>query len=256
MNRRGFLRGLAAVAACPVCAGLASRAHAAGSEAHWDYEGHGGPQHWGQLDRSYAACSSGSQQSPVDLNDPIPAMVGDIDLRWNPVPIDIVNNGHTLQVDTPSGGGMSFDGRQWRLIQFHFHHPSEHTVDGHTRAMEVHFVHKASEGDLAVVGVFIEPGAENPVLAPLWSVMPKQAGARVRRPETVAPAGLLPLRPVTYRYAGSLTTPPCSEVVSWIVFQDWVEASPEQIAAFADLFPMNARPTQPLHRRKLLLDFF
>lgn len=256
MERRAFLRGMAATLACPVCAGVGSSVAQASDAPHWGYEGHGGPDQWGSLDPAYGACSVGKEQSPVDLNGAIPAMVGDLDIRWRPVSLDIINNGHTIQCDTANGGSLVLDGVEYKLLQFHFHHPSEHTVNGMARAMEVHFVHKSAEGNLAVIGVFFQPGAANATLAPIWAAMPSQAGARVSKPEMINPASFLPSRDITWRYAGSLTTPPCSEIVSWIVFQDPIEASPEQIKAFGSMFPMNARPVQPLNRRKLLVDYF
>lgn len=256
MERRTFLRGMAATLACPVCASIGSTAAQASDAPHWTYEGHGGPSDWGTLDPAYGACSVGKEQSPVDLNSAIPAMVGDLDIRWRPVALDIVNNGHTIQCNTANGGSLVVDGTEYQLLQFHFHHPSEHTVSGMARAMEVHFVHKSAEGNLAVIGVFFQQGAHNTTLAPIWDAMPKTAGGHVSKADMITPANFLPARDVTWRYAGSLTTPPCSEIVSWIVYQDPIEASAEQIKAFADLFPMNARPVQSLNRRKLLVDYF
>jgi carbonic anhydrase len=256
MNRRRFLRSLAAAAACPVCASLASTAQAAGGKTHWTYEGHEGPEHWGNLDPSYGACSMGHEQSPINLTSATPAMVGDLDIRWRPVALDVVNNGHTIQCNTPDGGSLVVDGKEYSLLQFHFHHPSEHVVNGMPHAMEVHFVHQAADKSLAVIGVFFQAGAANSTLAPIWQAMPKEAGGHVQNATMITPAQFLPPREVTWRYAGSLTTPPCSEVVSWIVYQDPIEASVEQINAFGAMFPMNARPAQPLNRRKLLVDFF
>lgn len=256
MDRRGFVKSLAATVACPICASLvSSRAAQASSGTHWTYEGHEGPENWGSLDPAYAACSTGKEQSPIDLRGATPAMVGDLNIRWQSVPLNIVNNGHTIQVNTPQGGGMMMDGMDYSLLQFHFHHPSEHTVNGVARAMEVHFVHKAENGNLAVIGVFFQPGAENTTLAPIWAAMPSAPG-NVSKPDMISPAAMLPKREVTWRYAGSLTTPPCTEIVSWIVFQDAIEASPAQIQTFGTLFPMNARPVLPLNRRKLLVDFY
>lgn len=256
MERRTFLRGIAATVACPVCAGIGSSVAQAADAPHWSYEGHGGPGDWGSLDPAYGACSIGKEQSPVDLNGAIPAMVGDLDIRWRATTMEVVNNGHTIQCNITNGGSLVVDGTEYQLVQFHFHHPSEHTVSGMSREMEVHFVHKSAAGQLAVIGVFFQPGAANATLAPIWSVMPAKAGDKVTTADVINPAAFLPAREVTWRYAGSLTTPPCSEIVSWIVYQDAIEASPEQLKAFATLFPMNARPVQSLNRRKLLVDYF
>jgi carbonic anhydrase len=256
MDRRRFLRGLAAAATCPVCASLASAAQAEGGKPHWTYEGHEGPEHWGNLDPSYGACSIGHEQSPVNLTQATPAMVGDLDVRWRPVPLDVINNGHTIQCNTPGGGSLVVDGKEYELKQFHFHHPSEHVVNGMAHAMEVHFVHQSADKSLAVIGVFFQAGAANSTLEPIWANIPTEAGGHTSNSTMISLASFLPTREVTWRYAGSLTTPPCSEIVSWIVYQDPIEASVEQIKAFGTLFPMNARPVQGMNRRKLLMDFF
>lgn len=262
MNRRKFLRNAAAACLCPVCASLVPSAVQAaeehGAAPHWSYEeGHGGPQEWGKLAPEYQACSIGKEQSPIDLTKSIPATLGDPVVTWSTaMPVTVVNNGHTIQVNCPPGSTLVLDGETYELLQFHFHHPSEHTIDGKGAAMEVHFVHKAASGSLAVLGVMIESGAANPTMETIWRVMPRKAGESVALEPKISPAAMLPSDVTTFRYAGSLTTPPCSEVVSWVVYQQGITASDQQIAAFADLFPMNARPVQPLNRRKLLKDFF
>lgn len=254
MDRRSFLKKAAAGAClCGACGGSVARAVAA-EGAHWAYEGHGGPAEWGSLSPEYAACSMGREQSPIDLSKPIAAVVGDPMAAWRPVPLRVQNNGHTIQVDCAGGGGLMLDGKSYDLLQFHFHHPSEHTVDGAFFDMECHFVHKAADGSLAVLGVMIAKGAANPALESIWQVMPAKGGESVSAGSMLDPSTLLPKDTVTFRYAGSLTTPPCSEVVQWVVYRQAVTASADQLAAFARLFPNNARPVQPLHRRKLLLD--
>jgi carbonic anhydrase len=257
MDRRTLLRHFVATAACacPVCSTLVPRAAAAADHGapHWAYEGHGGAAEWGALAPEYAACGAGREQSPIDLAKSIPAMMGDPAVSWKPVPLEVVNNGHTIQVNCGGGGAMMLDGISYDLLQFHFHHPSEHTVDGQTFDMECHFVHRNAAGGLAVLGVMISKGEANPTLETIWRAMPSQPDT-VKSGVYLQPAALLPKDAVTFRYAGSLTTPPCSEVVSWVVYRQAVTASPEQIAQFAALFPMNARPVQPLNRRKLLLD--
>lgn len=254
MNRRGFVLGAGALFACPICARLDMRtALAAGNKPHWSYEGASGPESWGRLDESYAACTTGTQQSPVDLSRAVRAEVGAGTIRWDPIELrSIVNNGHTIQVNTPGGSHLELDGSRYDLLQFHFHHESEHTVDGKQFPMEAHFVHKAADGGgLAVIGVFLAEGPENAVLAPIWAAMPEAEG-EAADDVTVDVKGLLPKSSAAFRYAGSLTTPPCSEVVAWTVMKQPVAASRGQIAAFAKLFPNNYRPTQPLNRRFIL----
>ena len=254
MKRRRFLQDGAALLACPICTGLASQAaSAAGDKAHWSYDGATGPDAWGKLDPAYGACGAGTQQSPIDLAGAVKADLPPVTVQWRPVRLDaVINNGHTIQVNTSRGGHMVLDGARYDLLQFHFHHMSEHTLDGRQFPLEVHFVHKSVDGDeLAVIGVFFDEGAENAALAPVWQAMPARAGI-VSTGASVDPAQLLPASRTAFRYAGSLTTPPCSEIVSWTVFGEPLSVSSGQIAAFARMFPNNFRPVQPRNRRFLL----
>ena len=265
MDRRSILRLAAgAAAACPTCLSI-TRAWASGSQGthgasgaagrsvpHWDYEGAGAPEHWGQLEPGFRVCELGLQQSPIDLTGPIGSNLGSVRVNWRRMPLRIINNGHTIQVNCEPGSGIELDGRPFSLLQFHFHHPSEHAVDGRRHAMEVHFVHASESGALAVLGVFFEEGAHNAALAPIWDAMPPEAGPEVASGATIRPVQLLPADRAYYRYLGSLTTPPCSERVIWTVCRQTIAASRRQIAQFAELFPMNARPLQPLNRRFLL----
>jgi carbonic anhydrase len=167
------------------------------------------------------------------------------------VPLRVVHNGHTIQVECAGGGHTRIGDKPYDLVQFHFHHPSEHLVAGKALAMEVHLVHRAADGEIAVLGAFIAPGPANPTLAAIWQVMPRAAGPEVNDARLVDAASLVPGGRV-WRYAGSLTTPPCTEIVQWVVYQTPITASAEQIATFAALFSNNARPAQPLGRRFLL----
>lgn len=256
MYRRRALQMLAAAgaAACPVClAKLASANSAAGEHAapHWSYEGEGAPEHWGGLSPDFKVCDLGLQQSPIDLSGSMRAELSPIPVSWTKGEYAILNNGHTIQVNCKASGSTSIEGHDFELVQFHIHHPSEHKVNGQSFDLEVHFVHKSAEHGLAVLGVFLKPGAASAVLQPVFDAMPAEAG-----PETpLAGLDLYALLPAShgyFRYKGSLTTPPCGEVVTWTVFKEPIEASPEQVATFAKLFPMNARPVQPLNRRFLL----
>ena len=235
---------------CPVCTALA-----ASEKPHWSYQGEGGPEHWGKLSDDYQVCGLGTQQSPVDLADTAGADLSPPALTWPVSGGKVINNGHTIQVNLPKGGSLALDGRRFSLLQFHFHHPSEHLIDGRAYGMEVHFVHASESGDLAVVGAMIEPGTEHPALAAVWSAMPKTAGGEADLAREIDPVSFLPGDNRIYRYAGSLTTPPCSEIVAWTVYRTAIQASPQQIAAFAALFPNNARPAQAINRRFLLRSF-
>jgi carbonic anhydrase len=197
-------------------------------------------------------CSSGTQQSPVDLVGPVSAQQPRLDIRWSKRPNTIVNNGHTIQLNFAAGDTLKVGDRSYALTQFHFHHPSEHLFDGKVFAMEAHFVHAAADGGLAVVGVFMAPGRANAVFNKIVSTMPAEEGPPVPVDPTIDPNGLLPARRAYYRYEGSLTTPPCSETVDWLVLADRIEVSEADIARFAKLYPMNARPVQNRNRRFIL----
>ena len=255
MQRRSFIRNAsAALCLCGACSSIRPVLAEEHGAVHWGYEGEGGPTRWADLAPEYAACRTGKEQSPIDLRGAIPAALPDPAIAWKPIPLKVTNNGHTIEVDGKGGGAMILDGLYYDLLQFHFHHPSEHVIDGVHAAMEAHFVHKSSEGGLAVLGVMIVEGAANPVLETVWSTMPDQGGQTATATSNLDFRGLIPVDPTTFRYAGSLTTPPCSEIVQWAVYRKPVSASFAQLQRFSMLFPNNARPVQPLGRRKLLLD--
>jgi len=220
--------------------------------AHWSYGGEGGPAHWGELAPENGPCATGAQQSPIDLSGAMSASIGTPQPHWLPAHGGmIVNNSHTIQVDVSNGGGLKLDGKDYTLKQFHFHHPSEHTVDGKQFPLEVHFVHASGDGDLAVVGVLFNEGAANPNLDAIWATAPGREG-KAAVAFDIDVANFLPAKHDAFRYEGSLTTPPCSETVHWTVMASPQTVSPSQIAAFSALFPSNARPVQPLNRRYVL----
>ncbi|HEY7032955.1 MAG TPA: carbonic anhydrase family protein [Thermomicrobiales bacterium] len=221
--------------------------------AHWTYEGEEGPAHWGDLDPAYAACSQGTAQSPIDIANPTHGDVPDLTFAEQALsPIRIINNGHTIQVTAPPGNTIAFDGTTYELTQFHFHTPSEHQIDGKAQAMELHLVHKDQDGNLAVLAVLLTEGAENAALKPVFDNMPPTAGPEQSVDGTVNLSDLLPADKSTYRYDGSLTTPPCSEGVKWVVFVQTMDVSKEQAAAFRGIFAENARPVQPLNGRTIV----
>lgn len=257
-NRRQFLtRAVGALAACACCppgafAATPSKGGSPAAAPHWTYEGHGGPQEWGRLSPDFKTCAIGTQQTPIDLKAAIPANPpGGLAFSYKPFAMKILNNGHTIQVNVAPGSTVTINGQSYDLLQFHFHHPSEHLLSGKAQDLEVHFVHKAASGALAVVGVFITPGAENATLKAVFDAMPAKETPETATTTTIDPAQLLSSGPY-YRYMGSLTTPPCSEGLTWSVFEKPITASKEQILAFAKLFANNARPVQPLNNRFLL----
>jgi carbonic anhydrase len=246
MERRNFIKGLALLGLCPLCAKPAFAAEG----THWSYEGEAGPDHWGALAPENAACSAGSQQSPLDISGAVEAELPEIAIAWNATGGTMVNNGHTIQVNMAPGGKLSRGDKTYELVQFHFHAPSEHKIDGKAFPMEVHFVHKNASGGLGVLGVFIARGAANAAFAGLAAAFPPEAGKEVAL--SVDPRGLLPGKLGYWTYEGSLTTPPCSEIVDWMVAKEPIEVAAGDIEKFTALYAMNARPTLAANRRFIL----
>ncbi len=223
---------------------------------HWTYEGEEGPDHWGELMADYETCSTGTHQSPIDIVAPTSESLTDIAFNYEPTDLVIKNNGHTIQVDYAEGSSITVDGTEYMLKQFHFHHPSEHTIAGVIYPMEMHLVHADADGNLAVVGVLIKEGAaDNDAFASVWANLPAEEMEPTSIDyETVDAAELLPTDHSYDTYSGSLTTPPCSENVKWLVLTTPIELSVEQISAFTDIFELNARPVQPLNDRSVTED--
>ena len=219
---------------------------------HWSYEGETGPEHWAELSQDFVACKTGIKQSPIDMRESLKAQLSPLEFNYRGVPLRISNNGHTIQIDQKGAGSLKFQGQEYQLLQFHFHTPSEHHVAGESREMEVHFVHMNDRGQLAVVGVLIKPGKENRVLKAVWDGMPKEIGETGVKGALINAGDVLPAAKHYHHYIGSLTTPPCSEGVRWIVMNESIELSQAQIEAFKTVFPHNARPVQALEDRFLL----
>ena len=222
---------------------------------HWSYEGETGPAQWSTLDKAYEACLEGSKQSPIDIANARVANLPDLTFNYAPTTGSVVNNGHTIQIDVTPGDTMTTKGITYGLAQFHFHGPSEHTVGGKAYPLEVHLVHKDPSGKLAVVGVLIGEGEENAAFKAVIDNLPTEEN----KPKTIAapidPKAMIPAIQATYRYDGSLTTPPCSEGVDWNVMAQPVTMSKAQIAAITAKFhEPNNRPVQKLGSRELLLD--
>jgi carbonic anhydrase len=222
-------------------------------QVHWGYEGEEGPEAWGTLCPAFSLCAVGTKQSPIDIADAIPKALA-IRFQYASTSLCMVNNGHAVQVNCESGGSITVEDRAYELLQFHFHAPSEHTIHGAYYAMEIHLVHEADDGDLAVVSVMIEEGERNNALAPIWNRLPAKEGPE-RRCENVfvAPDDLLPADRAFYHYDGSLTTPPCTEDVQWVVLKESIALSAAQLAVFERVFMGNNRPVQPLGEREIYL---
>jgi len=219
----------------------------------WSYKGENGPTSWGKLDSAYNTCSLGHTQSPIDITgaktSDLPALAFD----YKTAPLNIIDNGHTIQVNYPSGSTLTVGEKAYTLKQFHFHHPSEEHINGRAYDMVVHLVHADAAGHLAVVAVFLNKGTANPLLDSLWANLPAQKEKAVDvSGVTLNAKDLLPGDHGYYTFAGSLTTPPCSEGVTWYVMKTPMPLSDAQLAAFVRLYPLNARPIQPTNGREIL----
>jgi len=221
MSAHHRIRIAAKPLACLAMAFFSLSSHADGTHRHWNYErGHEGPAHWAELEPAFEACGKGQLQSPIDIRQAVKAALPALQFAYNPVSPNLTNNGHTIQVNVPAGQTLTVGDQTYELLQFHFHTPSEEAVNGKRAAMVAHFVHKNAAGQLGVIGV-----------------LQLNLGA------------LLPANKAYYHYAGSLTTPPCSEGVNWMVLKEPVRLGEEQIKAFRRIFNANARPIQPGHGR-------
>jgi len=217
---------------------------------NWGYDGDLDPNHWAALQAEYALCGTGQSQSPIDLISK--GMVDGtdlLDIDYHSAPLNEVNTGLTLQMNYAQGSTVTIDDQAYELVQFHFHTPSEHLMDHKPGEMELHLVHKNTEDQLAVVGVMIEPGVTNQALEEILSNTPAGPGQERITDLPVDASQLLPRDRSFYHYQGSLTTPPCSEDVNWVVMKEPIQASTQQIDAFKSRFRANARPVQGLHRR-------
>lgn len=210
----------------------------------WTYDGEAGPENWGKLRPEWARCASGNRQSPIDIRDGIAVDLEKIAFDYKPSSFNVVDNGHTVQVNVGAGNSISLTGRTYQLQQFHFHLPAEEKIDGRGFEMVAHLVHKDAEGRLAVVAALIESGDAHPLVQTVWNNLPLEKHEPVAPQVTIDIGQLLPERHEYYTYMGSLTTPPCSEGVLWIVLKQPIQVSPQQIAIFSRLYPMNARPVQ------------
>lgn len=222
----------------------------------WGYEEDNGPEVWGQLTPEYRICDTGRHQSPIDLVNATFAELPAITFNYQSASVNIRNTGNTIEVAYPNKDNwIEIDGMKYHLLQFHFHAPSEHTVEGNLSDMEMHLVHESEEGMLGVIGVLIKRGSVNTAFDTFWHLMPSVAHESEQVTRVVLNAfDLLPDTKRTYRYEGSLTTPPCSEGVKWLLMTTPIEMSEAQIAAFKAIFDGNNRPVQPLNGRKLLVD--
>jgi carbonic anhydrase len=223
------------------------------SEHAWEYSGPRGPSHWGDLKPEYARCKDGHKQSPIDIRNPQKAELPPIEFEYKPSPLRLVNNGHTVMVQSAPGNFISVAGTEYSLLQVHFHRPSEEKIKGTGYDMVAHLVHSDATGRLAVVAILLEKGDTNGVVREIWNHLPKEKDKEQSFDEiNVDFNGLLPPLRGYYRFDGSLTTPPCSEQVTWFVLKQTMSVSEAQIQQFSTLYPNNARPIQPSYDRLVL----
>jgi carbonic anhydrase len=220
---------------------------------HWGYDGDVGPSHWGDLSLEFASCKTGHHQSPIDIRNPQKRDLPPIRFDYKPSPLHIIDNGHTIMINYAPGSSIRVGDKEYALKQFHFHRPSEEKINGKIYDMVAHLVHADQDGNLAVVAVLLEKGNNNPLIRELWSDLPKEK-EKEERLDTVMinVANLLPADAGYYTFSGSLTTPPCSENVTWFVLKRPVAITADEIGQFAKLYRHDARPTQPLFDRVIL----
>jgi carbonic anhydrase len=232
---------------------LAGNAYA-GNAVHWGYSGHEGPEHWGELSEKYALCGSGKNQSPIDIANTIEANLETIQFDYTSSALDIINNGHAIQINYAAGSQITLEGNTYKLLQYHFHTPSENTIQGKYYPMEAHFVHADTDGNLAVIGVMFKEGKENSQIAKIWKHMPASSGKTYTDSSTKIKAmDLMPTDKGYYRFNGSLTTPPCLEGVKWMVMKDALEVSDAQVKKYNKAMHGDTnRSIQPTNARAVL----
>jgi len=219
----------------------------------WSYSGSLGPNHWGDLKPEFAACKNGHRQSPIDIRSPQQADLPAIEFDYKPSPLHIVDNGHTIMINYAPGSFIRVGGKRYELRQFHFHRPSEEKINGHAFDMVVHLVHADADGNLAVVAVLLNKGGENSLIRELWNDIPTEKDKEAALDKVqIDLTQLLPVNRGYYSFPGSLTTPPCSENVTWFVLKQPVTISDAEIVRFSNLYSNDARPTQPLNGRVVL----
>ncbi len=227
--------------------------HESAHKAHWGYEGEVAPAHWGELDPKFATCSIGKTQSPIDVVPTKDVDLQPLKINYQSGATDVIYNGHTVQVDVKPGSTLTVDGKVFELKQFHFHTPSENKIKGKSFPLEAHFVHQAKDGQLAVLALMFDEGEANKILAKIWSKFPLKEGEKVSldlKADDIK--ALLPGNKDYYKFIGSLTTPPCSENVLWLVLKTPSHTSKEQVKAFFDIMGHhNNRPTQPTNGREI-----
>lgn len=217
---------------------------------HWEYSGSAGPDAWGNIAPEFVECARGHYQSPINIEGAMPSLHPPLAIDYTREGKEIVNNGHTVQINFPSGNNLRLEDGVYELKQVHFHTPSENRIEGKSYPLEAHFVHADAQNNFAVIAVMFEKGQFNGALQRLWTQLPGRDSPAVALQAAVSAKQLMPPRRDYYRFSGSLTTPPCTEGVRWIVLKEPVAAAKEQIKAFETVMGHhNSRPLQPRNGR-------
>lgn len=248
LSTKGEGQATAKAAAKPGRAAAKAEAHSASHSApHWGYTGEVGPDRWAELAPDNKLCAVGTRQSPIDIREGLAVELEKIAFDYRPSNFSVLDNGHTIQVNVAPGNGLTVMGRRYELLQFHFHRPSEERINGKQFDMVAHLVHRDAQGRLAVVAVLLERGRDDkahPIIQSVWANLPLEKGEALAAQSQIDLEQLLPPERGYYTYMGSLTTPPCTEGVLWMVMRQPVALSGQQMGVFAKLYPMNARPLQ------------
>lgn len=237
--------------------GTSNKSEVSTKQSVWSYDEVTGPEYWGDLAPMYSACIEGSEQSPINLQSARVTHDQQYEghqIRYEPTTFILLHNEHTIQANAiTESSSIVIEGEPYQLAQFHFHTPSEHQINSQDFDMELHFVHQNKDEELAVIGLMIKEGKENEILAPLWEALPnEESDEEVAKKYLIDVSALLPMNQTSFHYDGSLTTPPCTEEVRWVVLEQPIELSHQQVLAFKQLFSNNNRPVQPLNERKII----
>ncbi len=237
----------------------------------WGYKGNIGPERWSQLSPDFTLCATGKLQSPINIPSKTNAASNALNIQYQPAAMNIIKDGstelmlgntsviikdgHAVQLNFPvdTKETISLEGKNYRLVQFHVHTPSENTWHGRQFPLEVHFVHQSDDGEVAVIGVWANEGDANQTIAKIISHLPNEQNKEIAiQGEGINPADLLPTKRDYYRFDGSLTTPPCSEGLKWILMSNPITVSAgEVIQLRTAIGGPNARPIQPLNKRQI-----
>lgn len=232
-------------------AAAAAKEHAPKNGTHWSYDGEFGPANWANINSNWAKCSTGNRQSPIDLRDGMKVDLEQIAFDYHPSSFNEIDNGHTIQVNVGGGNFLTVGNTTYELQGFHFHRPSEERINGKGTEMVVHLVHKSYDGKLAVLAVLLERGTANPMIQTVWNNLPLEKQTTVSPSIVLDVNEILPAKREYFTYMGSLTTPPCTEDVLWLVMKQPMTASPQQMALFSRLYPLNSRPVQASNGRMI-----